>query len=138
MSTLNTALDTVRFLSSVLQHPLNLHQKPQAILRWLRWQVGSRIVPGAVVMNFVNQSKLVIQPSMRGATENIYTGLYDFEDMSFVLHLLQPDDWFVDIGANVGAYTVLASAGRKAHSIAIEPNPKAYSHLMQNIHINNI
>jgi hypothetical protein len=58
---------------------------------------------------------------MACATGNIYTGLHEFEDMSFLLHFLRPADLFIDIGANVGAYTIFASGIVAATSISIEP-----------------
>ena len=45
---------------------------------------------------------------MHGVTGNVYCGLHDFAEMSFMLHLLRAGDLFADIGANVGSYTVLA------------------------------
>lgn len=36
-------LNTVGF---ILRHPLNRHHKFNAISRWLRWQIDSRIVSG--------------------------------------------------------------------------------------------
>jgi FkbM family methyltransferase len=75
---------------------------------------------------------------MTGATMNLYVGLHEFEDMSFLLHMLREDDLFVDAGANVGTYTVLASKVRGAHSITIEPVPSTYEYLMDNINLNRI
>ena len=75
---------------------------------------------------------------MTGATGNIYTGLHEFQEMSFLLHMLRHDDLFVDVGANIGSYTVLASAVIGAKSISIEPIPNAFRNLMQNIILNDI
>jgi FkbM family methyltransferase len=131
-------LDTIRFLKHVVDHPLNSDNKFGSILRWVRWQLGSRIVQGAVVVDFVNDAKLLVKPGMRGATENIYTGLYDFKDMSFLLHLLREDDLFVDIGANVGTYTILASSCCKSESISIEPIQDTFRSLTNNIQVNDL
>lgn len=75
---------------------------------------------------------------MTGATGNIYCGLHEFVDMAFVLHLLRPGDLFVDVGANVGSYTVLASAVCGAETIAIEPDPGTIVALKRNVEINGI
>lgn len=75
---------------------------------------------------------------MTGATGNIYTGLHEFEDMSFVVHLLRHDDLFVDIGANIGSYTILAGAVAGARCLAFEPIPHTYGHLVRNINLNGI
>ena len=75
---------------------------------------------------------------MTGATGNYYCGLHEFEDMSFLLHYLRPQDLFVDVGANVGSYTILASGHSGCHSISFEPVPNTFEHLMENIRFNSI
>jgi FkbM family methyltransferase len=75
---------------------------------------------------------------MTGATGSIYTGLHEFEEMAFTLHLLRPDDLFVDVGANVGVYTVLAAAVAGARCVSVEPVPSTYRDLVANIRLNNV
>ena len=75
---------------------------------------------------------------MDGATGNIIFGLMEYNDMSFLLHFIRSTDLFVDIGANVGVYSVLASAVKKSRSISFEPVPDAFKHLEDNIKINDL
>jgi FkbM family methyltransferase len=74
--------------------------------------------------------------AMACATGNIYCGLHEFVDMAFVLHALKSNDVFLDVGANIGSYTVLASGVCGARTIAFEPDPKTAEHLRRNIEIN--
>jgi len=127
-----------RTLKFIVTHPLNRNRRIAALSDWFRWQVGSRLLPGAVEVPFVNNSVLMVEPGMTGATGNIYVGLAEFEDMSFLLHFLRPDDLFIDIGANVGAFTVLASKAIGAKSIAVEALPATHVKLIKNIGVNNI
>jgi FkbM family methyltransferase len=131
-------LETIRFLKKMLSHPLSSKRKRYSLTRWIRWHLGSRLAPGSIVVDFVNDSKLIVKPGMRGATENIYMGLSDFKDMGFLLHVLREADLFIDIGSNVGVYTVLASCCCKASSISIEPIMDAFDTLNQNIKLNSI
>lgn len=94
------------------------------LLRFVKWQIGNRLVLGPVAARFVNDARLFVQKGMTGATGNLYVGLHEFEDMSFVLHGLRPDDLFVDVGANVGSYTVLAGAAVGASCVSFEPIPE--------------
>lgn len=89
-------------------------------------------------MPWVAGSKLVVRIGMTGATGNIYCGLHEFEDMAFVLHTLRPSDLFLDVGANVGSYTVLASKVCGSSTISIEPDPGTANALRRNIQINAI
>jgi FkbM family methyltransferase len=53
--------------------------------------------------------------------------------------LLRPTDWFVDVGANSGIYTVMA-APHVPHGgiVAVEPNREMWPILKKNIHQNDI
>ena len=129
-------MSVLNSLAFITQHPLTRNTRFAALARWFRWQVGSRLLPGPVVVPFVGDARLIVRPGMTGATGNIYCGLHEFEDMAFVLHVLRPDDMFVDIGANVGSYTILGgSVG--ARGLSIEPIPATFSWLQQNIAIND-
>lgn len=131
-------MEIVNILRFITNHPLNAHQKLKAVLRFVTWQVASRLLPGSVVVNYVNKARLIVNRGMTGATGNVYTGLHEFEDMAFVLHSLRAGDLFIDIGANVGSYTVLAGAVAGAKCLAFEPAPLTFSHLVDNININRI
>ncbi len=127
-----------RTLRAILTHPLNASHRWDALVRYIKWQMGSRLVPGAVLVPFVNQTYLLISPGMTGATQQVYTGLSDFADCSLLLHLLRKDDLFVDIGANVGVYTVLAAGALGARVVSIEPVPQAFNKLTANLRVNDI
>jgi len=126
---------TLRFIWG---HPLCRARRWQALREWLFWQTGSRLLPGAAVVPFVDDAVLLVEPGMTGATGNVYVGLAEFEEMAFLLHFLRNGDWFVDVGANIGAYTVLASACAGARSISIEALPATFGKLMRNVAINGI
>jgi FkbM family methyltransferase len=128
-------LTTLKFLTN---HPLSTDRKLQTICRFIGWQISSRLMPYPVIYPFTVKSKLIVQKGMSGATGNLYCGLHEFNDMSFLLHLLRPADLFIDAGANIGGYTVLASAHVEADTIAIEPAPSTYAKLLANIRINDM
>lgn len=75
---------------------------------------------------------------MTGATGNIYCGLHEFQDMAFAIHFLRPQDLFVDVGANVGSYSVLASGVAGCRSVSIEPAPRTFCCLERNLRYNDL
>lgn len=131
-------MSLVNTLKHLVNHPLNKSNKIAAIVRFLKWQVGSRLVPGEVIYQWINNSKIVARTGETGVTGNIYCGLHEFPDMAFLLHVLREGDLFVDIGANVGSYTVLASSAIGARGYCFEPVPSTYARLMTNIRLNNL
>lgn len=128
-------LNTIKFITT---HPLNRDHKLNSIVRFVKWQVGSRLVPGAIVFDWINGSKFLVTTGETGLTGNIYTGLHEFPDMAFLLHVLRVGDLFVDIGANVGSYTILACSAVGSRGIAFEPVPSTYKRLIENMRLNNL
>ena len=94
--------------------------------RFLSWQLGIRFLRMPVVVPWVDSTSLVIETEMTGATMNFYCGLHEVDDMAFVFHLLRPGDGFLDVGANVGKYMILASGAAQARTLALEPIPATF------------
>jgi len=125
-------------LKYITNHPLNKDNKLDAVMRFFKWQFNNRLNPFPVIYPFTSKARLIVQKGMTGATGNLYCGLHDFNDMFFLLHFLRKGDLFMDIGANIGSYTVLAAAHCGVETISMEPVPATFSHLKDNIRINNI
>jgi FkbM family methyltransferase len=126
----------VNTISHIIKHPINQGHKVKAIIRYIKWQIGSRLVPGAIIYDWINGSRFFVRTGEMGLTGNIYTGLHEFSDMAFLLHFLRSEDFFVDVGANSGAYTILACSAIGANGIAFEPIPSTYIRLKENVHLN--
>jgi FkbM family methyltransferase len=107
------------------------------LARYIRWQIESRLF-SEIDVQWIEGAKLIAKRGMTGATGNIYCGLHEFVEMAFLLHVLRPGDLFLDVGANVGSYTILASKVCGARTIAFEPDPDAAHALRRNIGANQI
>ena len=131
----------IRLISSVWHHPLNsssIKSRLKAISRMLRWQLATRILPESLhALPFVNGSFLMAKRGAVGVTGNWYSGLDEPSEMGFLLHLLRRDDLFIDIGANVGSFTVLACSIDGVRAIAYEPIPETASKLRRNVLVND-
>ena len=125
-------------LQSVARHPLNRRSKLRSIADFCLAQVAARVISGDLSVPFPNGTSLLISPKMKGAAHFISPGLCEFHEMAFVAHFLRPADLFVDIGANVGAYTLLASGVAGANTFAIEPSPAVFPYLKRNVLLNEL
>jgi FkbM family methyltransferase len=125
-------------LCYVANHPVNRHRKFRAITEYGFIQIAARIVPGDVCVRFPNGTQLVVSPRMKGAAHFIAPRLNEFDEMSFVMHFLRAGDLFADVGANVGAFTVLAAGVAGAKTVSFEPSLETYEMLLRNIRINNL
>ncbi|MET4083607.1 FkbM family methyltransferase [Pedobacter sp. UYP30] len=127
-----------RTFGFINQHPLASKHLLKSYFKFFTWQVKCRINKELQPIKFVDQTYFLAKKSLTGVTGNIYTGLHEFHDMGFLLHFLRPKDVFFDVGANVGAYTLLASGICKSKSISFEPVPSTFDILLKNIELNNL
>ncbi len=66
-------------------------------------------------------------------------GIWEPYETQLILQALKEGSTFIDVGANIGYYTVTASSvvGESGQVIAFEPEPKNYDMLVSNIALNN-
>lgn len=89
-----------------------------------------------------NRLTLLLDPafmSQRLILNELASGrLYEAETSNFIGSLLQPGDTFIDIGAHVGYFSMLASAlvGPTGTVYAFEPDATNYAHLLEHIEVN--
>lgn len=118
--------------------PLNKNHRLSAIKNFLLWQIATRMLKKKVIVPWVNDARFIAGRGETGLTGNLYAGFMEYEDMVFLLHALRPTMKFIDVGANIGAYTILASKVVGAKSIAFEPLPDTINRLRDQIQINHI
>ena len=127
-----------RFLKAMRAHELARSRQSVAIARFATLQVRTRWSGGPILVPFVGATRIFVGAGYTGANGNYYWGLHEFADMAFVLHYLRPDDLFVDVGANVGSYTLLASGAVGTRTIAFEPVPQTLARLRANCDANGL
>lgn len=122
----------------IWNHPLNKNNKVKSIAKFLSWQFLSYITQCTIVLPWIDEAKLSLNKGDSGLSGNLYVGLMEYKDMLFLMHLLRDNFLFVDVGANMGAYTVLASKVCNSKTIAFEPIKQSFKRLLDQIRINNI
>lgn len=67
-------------------------------------------------------------------------GVYEVEEVAFALSWLVPGSVFVDVGANVGAFTLPAARkiGPSGAVVAVEPSPGVFPYLEHNVRLNHL
>lgn len=133
-SAMPTFLRTLRYL---WRHPLNAHRRAWAVARWMRFQIARRTAPGSFLVDFVGDARLIVEGGDHTSLV-VYTGLFDYEEMLLTAHLLREEETFVDVGAHVGVYSVLAAKIARARCIAFEPVPRTYQRLLEHVALNGL
>lgn len=127
-----------KILNLILSHPLNKGRKANSFFRFLLWQLFSRIYPYPILLPFTKKAEYLCWKGLSGLTGNWYNGLMEMEEMAFSVHFLREGDHFYDIGANVGAYSILASQETKCNVHSFEPHPETFQWLKRNINLQRI
>jgi FkbM family methyltransferase len=85
----------------------------------------------------ISRSRIVAAHRRCGVSALIYSqDLYDYNNMKLLQAVLADGGVFWDIGANIGAYTLVGSEQDKAHIVAFEPHPATFHLLRNNVTLN--
>lgn len=129
---------TIALLRFVWEHPENEGKRLRAIGRVVLWQLWQRTVKRPLFVSMPGGHRLKCYPHSTAATGVLYCRLPEWEDMRFLIDFLRPGDTFIDVGANVGVYTLLASSVADVNTWAFEPSSSAFERLQENVELNEL
>lgn len=104
----------------------------------LMWELGKRMPPGRQRVCKLPHG-LRLHLALENAYErNLWLGMAHRRELEILRDLLQSGDHFVDVGANLGLWTLAAagSVGPSGSVTSIEPNPITYERLCVNVSLN--
>ena len=100
----------------------------------------AREMPANIVRKHNGRFEVFANPDDPVIGAPVLAGRYEPEVTGIVEQLLQPGDTFVDVGANIGYFTLLASpiVGHDGHVYAVEPNDLNVKLLESSIRANDL
>lgn len=129
----------IQVARSVMEHPLHRKRKIKSLLRLAALTASSRLTPTRkIFIPYIESSVLSWSREATSVMICARSGLGEYADMAFLLHLLRGEDLFCDVGANAGVYTVLAGGAVGSKVVAIEPIESTFNILMENVYANGI
>jgi FkbM family methyltransferase len=103
------------------------------------WQVWKRTTRRPITARYWRGLKVRVHPDSKSAGLALYTGLPEYDDMLFTDRFLRPGDVVIDVGANIGLYSLLAASRvGDGRVIALEPHPVASGRLRENVALNSM
>jgi FkbM family methyltransferase len=123
--------------TKVLTHPANRDRRLRQLAMAVRFQVVARITRAPVLIPIGNRSRLWASLDNGPSVLAAYARQPDYAEWNVWRRHLRPGDLFVDVGANVGIYTILA-AEHGATVVSIEPHPSFVERLLRNLEVNSI
>jgi len=106
------------------------------ICRHLQWQVRKAFRRFPCELTIAGSRLKVDRPLAIAALINSM-GEYDYNNMNLLKFVLSHDkSTFIDVGANIGAYTLIASEVADTTVVSFEPHPATFSMLEDNVRLN--
>lgn len=122
----------VRFIWT---HPGNRGRRLRKLVEALIFQVKGRLFRRPVIAKIGDRSGIWVHRGVYSASRGLYANPPDWPEMLVWQSVLGPGDLFVDVGANIGIYTIIALE-REAEVIAVEPGQPAVEMLKENLALN--
>jgi FkbM family methyltransferase len=130
--TLSAAAGIVKY---VWRHPANTGHRSRALLRAVGYQAQARFLGRRVAARLGDRSRLWVDLHRTSAAMALYANPPDLPEMLAWRRALRDGGLFIDVGANVGTYTIWA-AELGAEVIALEPADDTFALLRENIDLN--
>lgn len=127
-------------LRQTWSHPSNSGRQVQALTRAADWQVRKRLSQRPRDLPYFGYCLRCYADSNSASNVVYFTERYDPTEMGFMIAYLRPGDGFVDVGANIGTYALLAASlvGPNGRIDAFEPHPVAAARCRENVELNKI
>ena len=132
------AAGRVAVLSAVWNHPLNRGSRPGAIRDYLLWNAFRFTMAARPLVRLTDDLEIILGRGENYGSAVYAHGVADYAEMLFVAHAMRPDEVFVDVGGNVGMYSVWAAGVAGARVIAFEPVPETHETFLKNVRLNGL
>jgi len=110
--------------------------RPWPLRQLTNWTI-KKLLPKSVR---IGDATTILNPDDPVISGALFFGVYEKGETAFVQRSLQSGMTVLDIGANVGYYTALATraVGPSGRVIALEPDPQSFEYLEQTIAANKV
>ncbi|CAM2069770.1 FkbM family methyltransferase [Sulfidibacter corallicola] len=125
---------TVRY---ILEEPSNRGQRTRRIFYFFAWQLFKRLIGLPILAPLENGLRCIVYPWSEGGCYPIYVRLYDSQFMTFIRRFSSGDGVLVDVGSNIGLYTLLLAKHFRG-GVAFEPTELSHQILVANLALNRL
>lgn len=123
----------------VVTHPLNKNSMVEATFRVIWWKINQLFFKIPSIVEIKNGIRCICYTDSSYGGLVVYKKLPEYYEMNYIYNNLSENDVFIDIGANIGAVTLLGSSkvGNRGKVYSFEPDINVYPRLVENIKLNN-
>ncbi len=114
----------------------SLFKTPYYIIRAVSYQIFKRVTKSIISIRLFNGKQIFLYPESNVSTMFVYTSIPDKKEIEILRQYSTPKTIFLDIGANIGSYSVLLMDKVK-NIYAFEPHPLTAKQCKMNFLLNN-
>jgi FkbM family methyltransferase len=129
---LHSTHGVVRF---IWNHPANHGKRIKSLARAVRFQVRGRLLGRRSITRLGDRSVIWSQLHRTASSKAVYANPPDYPEMLVWARELTPGSLFIDVGANIGLYTIWACE-HGARVVALEPAADTFELLRENVALN--
>lgn len=122
----------------ILNHPQNQAHKIKALGKLFFWKLNQVTFRLPMIVTLSSGIKCICYPDSSYAGLVMYTGYPEYEPMRLLERSILSNDVVIDVGANIGAISLIASTKTKKPIFAFEADPRVVARLKENISLNNL
>jgi FkbM family methyltransferase len=124
-------------LVATAAHPSNRGRRAAAIGRAIRYDVMTETLGRPTLLPIGKKSQVIAYPGEIDPIFSLVRNPPDWPDMLVWDRYLRPGDLFIDVGANIGLYTLYV-AEMGVEVIAVEPNGHSAARVQENLDHNGL
>jgi FkbM family methyltransferase len=132
-------LDTLRTRLNLLRtHPLARRQQLRTLARFARAEILNRALGRSFLFRHDFGITLIVDRHLHSSRGHYFFGIHEFDEELFLIHFLQANELFIDVGANLGVFSILIARATGAQVMAFEPSPNSASVMKAQIALNQL
>lgn len=137
----------ISLVSRIWRAPGNRGRRPARLLRSMAWLINKKTLRRPWTLPVYTEPDLKLDLRLRCHPGSIIalhviqrSEWHDWDTAKFITRFLRPGDTFVDVGANIGLYTLPAAriVGMAGTVLAVEPSPVNRTRLQENLALNHL
>lgn len=131
-------MNYITSLIKILSHPLNRNYYLKTLVRVVTWKINQFTFKKPLIVEIEKGIRCLCYPDSAFGSLIVYMKLPEYQEMKFALKVIEEDSIFIDVGANIGIYSLLAASKIKSGKVyAFEPVNKVILNFKENIRLNN-
>lgn len=125
----------IESLIKIYKHPIRQNCFVRTV-RIVWWKINQIFINSPTIINILDNTKCICYPSSSFGSLIFYVHLPEYFEMKKFITDVENGGVVIDVGSNLGIYSLIAATFPKTKVYAFEPSRKILNNLYENININ--